>query len=438
VCDKCLLEVNQALSNNGRFQELFHLDAPTRKELTKAARDHEHTLADIIWKISHERAHRRNREFALRALEAQRFGVKRESQEAAAAEAERERQMRIAAALSGKNRIVAGALTTDKKWLQVDQRSENQRLQKRQAYTELQQRLDYALPDQIFGNPRSGNPTHHPANCAPKERKHNRTWELAAINATGQTMSAAGASQIFGTYVPPVVNHDGELAALKEAADSKHASYLAEQSRLEAVARAARAHEIHMYNVHVREYFEQKELFNDWEKVESDKMEKLRMEMRQKDRDEKTEIRFQKYLTAERMHLQFEDVRAYKLRDYEWQCQHELNERKAMCNEEMDQTEVDRFWGFDRFVQLQNDEEMRLRHMYEEKVAYLNNIMVKTHAIKPFVAPSFKKIGTLPEDLMHEDNEMRRREAVLRKLKAEEVRGQLKLHPFRGYIPPGI
>ncbi|KAJ1434670.1 hypothetical protein B484DRAFT_393887 [Ochromonadaceae sp. CCMP2298] len=428
VCDKCLLEVNQALSNSGRFEELYHLDAATRKQRTGELREHEKGLAQIIRNISHERAHRRNREFALRALELQRFGVKREAQERDQRAAEQERQARIAAVLAEKNRIVAGALAVDKKWLRLDQQAEMQRLRQRQAYTELQQRLDFALPDcQRFGHP-SLNVS------APKDRSNPRTWELAPINSAGQALLAAGASQIFGTYVPTVVNHDRELRELKEAADSKHASYLADKARAEAERAAARAHEIHMYNVHVREYFEQRELFQEWEHKEQLKNEQQRLDLRAQGREDKRLVRFNIYLEAERAHLLYEEKRSYKLRDYEWQLLHEQGEREDMFNEEMDQTEVDRFWGFDRFVQLQNREELRLRLLYEQKVAHLNGELVKVKAIHSFDAPNFKKIGSLPEDVQHEDNEMRRREAVLRRLKAEEVRGQLKTRLTPGYL----
>lgn len=69
--------------------------------------------------------------------------------------------------------------------------------------------------------------------------------------------------------------------------------------------------------------------------------------------------------------------------------------------------------------------------VYEDRVAYLNGMMVKTHAIKPVgKAFSFAKIGSLPEDNAFASEEQRRN-AVIRKLKAEEVRSKLKVRiPF--------
>ena len=72
-----------------------------------------------------------------------------------------------------------------------------------------------------------------------------------------------------------------------------------------------------------------------------------------------------------------------------------------------------------------------LEQVYEDRVAYLNGMMVKTHAIKPVgKAFSFAKIGSLPEDNAFASEEQRRN-AVIRKLKAEEVRSKLKVRiPF--------
>jgi len=119
------------------------------------------------------------------------------------------------------------------------------------------------------------------------------------------------------------------------------------------------------------------------------------------------------------------------LRDYDWQVLHEAAEREDMYNAECEQCEYDRFWGLDLFIQIQNDEERRLRQVYQERVEYLNNMMVKTHSVKPTIKTfSFAKIGTLQEDVVYTDEQMRR-EAVIKKLRAEEIRSKLKIRiPF--------
>jgi hypothetical protein len=114
-------------------------------------------------------------------------------------------------------------------------------------------------------------------------------------------------------------------------------------------------------------------------------------------------------------------------RDYEWQLLHEQAEREDMFNEEMDQTELDRYWGIDFYVTMQNKEETRLRQVYQEKVDHLNAMMVTMKTVKPPRKHySFAHVGSLPEDSKYE-SETERRIAVIRRLKAEEFRGKLKL-----------
>lgn len=124
------------------------------------------------------------------------------------------------------------------------------------------------------------------------------------------------------------------------------------------------------------------------------------------------------------------------MRDYDWQCLHEQAEREDMYNEELDQTEFDRFWGLDLYERIQNEEETRLRKVYEDRVAYLNGLMVQTRAIQPASKAgriySFAKVGSLPEDNAFA-SEAQRRNAVIKKLKAEEVRSKLRVRVSYSY-----
>lgn len=194
-----------------------------------------------------------------------------------------------------------------------------------------------------------------------------------------------------------------------------------------------------------------------------------RLKKRKEDREMRKEARFEAYLAAEREHMMYEDGRGYKvshsvafffsetgkanltyllitilriysmfispqLRDYDWQVLHEAAEREDMYNAECEQCEYDRFWGLDLFIRIQNDEEKRLRKVYEERVAHLNSMLVRTKAVKESKTFSFAKIGTLAEDFVYRDEEMRR-EAVIRKLKAEEIRSKLKIRvPFTNQV----
>ena len=134
--------------------------------------------------------------------------------------------------------------------------------------------------------------------------------------------------------------------------------------------------------------------------------------------------------------MMYEDARSYQLRDYDWQCASEQREQEAMFNCELEQCEVDNFWGIDLFERRKNDEELRLRRAYEEKVARMNALLVRTTAIQRFDKPALVKVGTLHEDQWFHDDDRRRRDAVIRKLKAEEVRTQMvpRPRPRPGYL----
>jgi len=169
-------------------------------------------------------------------------------------------------------------------------------------------------------------------------------------------------------------------------------------------------------------------------RAEAIRLEQERLLNRQLDRERRREQRYLLYLLKEQQHMNYEDYRSYQLRDYRWQCEHEQNERENMFNEELNQTEVDRFWGLDLFIRRQYEEESRLRQLYSDKVFQLNSILVKTRAVKACAVAKLTTVGTLPEDIAYRRDEEKRRDAVIRKLRAEQVRGSLKVRPFPGYL----
>lgn len=180
ICDKCLLDVNQAITNNGRFEEIYHIDPIRRKTLLRNLRDHEASLAEVVWKISHERNYRRGREWALRVLEHQRFGLKKEEEERKRLAAEAERQRLLLLKQQEHQALVDRAVSVDQKWLDSDREAEYKRMDMRQLYTETKQRFEYALPH----------------DRASKERVHPRAWELAPISASGKPLLPEGAAQV--------------------------------------------------------------------------------------------------------------------------------------------------------------------------------------------------------------------------------------------------
>ena len=205
--------------------------------------------------------------------------------------------------------------------------------------------------------------------------------------------------------------------------------------------------------------------------------EKERIRIRAEERVKRRELRFEEYIDTERKHMVYEDSRSYQVilvivvvivivvvvvvvvivivytihtytylyniyiysntlshlhtlpylqhRDYEWQLLHEQSEREDMFNEYNEQTQYDRYWGIDIYTTYQYQEEQRLRKAYQQKIIELNQTMIQINSIKPNKKKlNLLKIGSLPIDNEY-SNETERREAVIRKLKAEEIRSKL-------------
>jgi exonuclease VII large subunit len=160
----------------------------------------------------------------------------------------------------------------------------------------------------------------------------------------------------------------------------------------------------------------------------AEEYEQNRILKRQYDREERRRERFERYLTKEREHMLYEDERSYQLRDYHFEVAREQQEREDMFNEECDQCEIDRFWGIDMFEKNIREEEQRLRAFYEQRVYEANRRLVAMGTVKPLKRHevSLVPLGKLPEDHKFDDDRVRR-QAVIKKLKAEEIRSKLKI-----------
>lgn len=174
-----------------------------------------------------------------------------------------------------------------------------------------------------------------------------------------------------------------------------------------------------------------------------------RVERRKADKTRVKEEKFQKYLECERLSMTMEDEYSYKRRFFEWECDQIAREREDMFNAECEQTDIDRFWGFEVYERRINEEEKRLRHFYEQKVLRLNQELVVQKTTLPFkkhvksiiindsqgdtaAVAKVDREETFIEAHQRKLIENERRLELIKKLKAEEVRGKLKyrLSPY--------
>ena len=231
-----------------------------------------------------------------------------------------------------------------------------------------------------------------------------------------------------------VVDEYQQLQELKEATMRREEERRKKSAEIERVERIRKQKELRELRSYVYDKTCELEENAQLRRAEAVRLEQERLLNRRLDREKRREQRYLEYLLKERQHMNYEDYRSYQLRDYNWQCEHEQNEREGMFNEELNQIEVDRFWGLDLFVRRQYEEEARLRQLYADKVEKLNSILVKTRAVKACAVAKLTTVGTLPEDIAYSRDEDKRRDAVIRKLRAEQVRGSLKVRPFPGYL----
>lgn len=105
----------------------------------------------------------------------------------------------------------------------------------------------------------------------------------------------------------------------------------------------------------------------------AEEYEKNRLFEREMAKEARRKLRFEQYLQYERGCMAEEDYRSYLYREYYHEQQREWSEREAMFNEELEQTEIDRFWGFDSFHHRFRREEDRLHDVYIQQLREKNH-----------------------------------------------------------------
>jgi FKBP-type peptidyl-prolyl cis-trans isomerase len=113
--------------------------------------------------------------------------------------------------------------------------------------------------------------------------------------------------------VPPVVNHDPELAELKAKVDHSHGAYLKKQEDIRLAKRAALEAEIDRLCNHVRERMAEMDFNAELARKQKEKVEVVRLQTRAEDRLARREKRFEEYMEAERQHMMYEDSRSYQV-----------------------------------------------------------------------------------------------------------------------------
>jgi len=109
-----------------------------------------------------------------------------------------------------------------------------------------------------------------------------------------------------------------------------------------------------------------------------------RVARRAAERAQRCALRIAGYEANERRLMEIEDDRSLMHRFYLWEPAQEDDARESMWDAELEQCELDRFWGFEVFEARKRAEEERLREFYRNRVREVNELLVMTEAIRPF------------------------------------------------------
>jgi hypothetical protein len=179
ICDKCLLDVHQSITNKGRFDPIHHIDASIRKDVIEYHRRIEEELAIIVMQVAKERKYRRLREFSIKVVELQRSGLRKEEDSRQSIKRKLLQNSENERIKQEREQLNDKAMSNDYKWLMNDRDSTSESLEKRKTYTMLKYHL---------GFDESKNP--------PPQVRRKKTWRLEDFDSSGLPLTEAAANKV--------------------------------------------------------------------------------------------------------------------------------------------------------------------------------------------------------------------------------------------------
>jgi hypothetical protein len=379
ICDQCLADCFAACTSDGRFDDLWVVPANKRKALLAELRGREQQLAVLIGKLAIERTTRRTREWATRALQAQRLGQRKEREAREAKELAEDEARQLAIKHKKKDEMMARATSLDPKWREEAASRDAKDLSLHVHTANLNYQLDYTRE-----------------NPAPITREHPHSWENAHYLPDGTPMSPVAAVERFGTFTIKPNVQLGQLKEWKQRAIESNEDF---ERRIESYKEKQRAAELKSFEEHV-EYVDKriKRLKRQEQRLARtlDLEEQARVDKRAADRQARAAIRWAKMEANERYLMEVQDDRSNRLRFFQWECLQIEREREGMWFEECEQCSTDKFWGF--FV-----EEARLKAIndkykafYEGRIQETRKKLILSKQIRPFKIEADMKIFKNP------------------------------------------
>jgi hypothetical protein len=191
-------------------------------------------------------------------------------------------------------------------------------------------------------------------------------------------------SQRFGTAVYTPLDQFEELEKWKEEGLEGHERHLERTAKIAAEKRAVELAQYHEQVTYVEN--RSRDLNRKYQRNlrHSEQAEADRLELRKLQKEERRAKRIAGYEAAETSVMMFEDQRSAQHRFFIWETARILEERENMFNEELDQTEVDNFWGFPTDARLKAEERDRQQYLYNCEVDNMRVKCVEAQIIRPY------------------------------------------------------
>ncbi len=379
ICDKCLQDAHGACTSDGRFDQLWSLPANIRKEAIAKLRGREQQLAAMIQTISIQRVNRRMKEWAIRAVEAQRIGQRIERERREKIELDALTAAKAKEKAEQKQSMLSQAGAVDRRWREQEEHAAAKELSVHVHTAALNYHLDYTRE-----------------NPAPITREHPHSWRHAHYLPDGTPISAVGAVERFGTYTITPDEQTGQLQEWKQRAIESNEEFAA---RIEAFKKKQRDAELKTFEQHV-EYVDKriKRLKRQEQRLARtlELEEQARVDKRKADREARAALRWARQEAIERWNMELEDDRSHRVRFYQWECLQVDREREGMWYEEKEQCAVDRFWGFDvedARLKAIND---KYKAFYQQRIAETRKKLILSKQIRPFKIEADMKVFKNP------------------------------------------
>lgn len=374
ICEKCLVDCHGAVTSDGRFDQLYNIQAENRKDAVQRVRNKEQKLSIVVGNISMERVRRRVKEWAMRSLSKQRLGRKKEEEAKDRAAIQQENERIKIKKERDHNTMITKAGVVDPKWREENRTREHKDLRSREHMANLNYLMDYSRSN--------------PATIA---REHTHSWGNTNYLVDGTPISKEGALERFGTYSILPNTQLQQLKDWKKNALESHEAYLKRVSDYKARQREAEIEEFSMRKEYVDKRLKRlqrdKELLGRTLELE----EQARQDKRKADRAARAAIRFAKMEAEERCAMEIEDDVSGRSRFYEWECQQINREREGLWFEENEQRSIDNFWGLE--LESQRLESIRQKYVdfYDSRTSHLREQLIFTKQIRPFVIEAARK-----------------------------------------------